>query len=356
MVDKLRVAVLGATGIVGQRFVARLSRHPWFELEALFASERRAGRRYGEEVEWVIDEKPEDYVWDERLLPLTAEEILRHKLDLVFSALPFEVAREIEPRLARGGLRVVSNSSPYRMEPWVPLLNPEVNADHAVLVEKQHEMGWRGWIAKVPNCTTAILTLALKPLKDYYGIRRVIVSTMQAISGAGLRGVPSAMIIDNIIPYIRGEEEKVETESRKILGELDENLNVRLADIMVSASTHRVPVLDGHLEAVFIELERKPESLDEVVETLEEFRGNKLRNLSLPSAPRRPIIVRREEDRPQPRLDRMEGGGMSVTVGRIRWDTALNGIKMVVLGHNTVRGAAGNGVLIAELMKVKGYL
>lgn len=355
MAERLRVAVLGATGLVGQRFVARLSRHPWFELESLYSSPERAGLRYRDAVEWVIDEQPEDYVWDLRLRPLRPGEVAREGFDLVFSALPSSVAAEVEVELAKLGVRVVSNASPLRMEPDVPLLNPEVNADHAVLVEAQRARGWRGWIAKVPNCTTSILTLALKPLHDEYRVRRVVVVSMQAVSGAGLRGVPSTLIIDNLIPHIPGEEEKVERESRKIMGALA-GARVEPAGFKVTATTTRVPVLDGHTEAVFVELEGEPGGVEEVARVLEEFRGNKVKGMNLPSAPERPVVVRREEDRPQPRLDRLAGDGMSVTVGRLKIDPVIGGVRMVILGHNTIRGAAGNGILIAELMYKQGYV
>jgi aspartate-semialdehyde dehydrogenase len=352
--ERLRVAVLGATGLVGQRFVARLSRHPWFELEALYSSPEKAGLRYGEAVQWVIDEHPDDYVWEERLKPLKPEDVAREGFDIVFSALPSGVARDVEVELARLGVRVVSNASPLRMEPDIPLLNPEVNADHARLVELQSGRGWKGWIAKVPNCTTAILTLALKPLHDEYRVKRVTVATMQAVTGAGLRGVPSTVIIDNLIPFIPGEEEKVETESRKILGTLGDT-RVEPAGFKVTAITTRVPVLDGHTEAVFVELEEPPATADEAASVLEEFKGNKIKSMGLPSAPEKPVIVRREEDRPQPRLDRLAGNGMTVTVGRLSLDPVTGGVKMVILGHNTIRGAAGNGVLIAELLHKLGY-
>lgn len=355
MPERLRVAVLGATGLVGQRFVARLSRHPWFELEALYSSPEKAGLRYGEAVQWIVDEEPDDYVWEERLKPLRPSEVAREGFDVVFSALPSSVAREVEVELARLGVRVVSNASPLRMEPDIPLLNPEVNADHAKLVELQSKRGWRGWIAKVPNCTTAILTLALKPLHDEYRVKRVTVATMQAVTGAGLRGVPSTVIIDNLVPFIPGEEEKVEAESRKILGTPSEG-GVVEADFKVTAITTRVPVLDGHTEAVFVELEEPPASAEEAARVLEEFKGNKIKNMGLPSAPEKPVIVRREEDRPQPRLDRLAGNGMTVTVGRLRLDPVTGGVKMVVLGHNTIRGAAGNGILIGELLSKLGYV
>ncbi|MEB3807228.1 MAG: aspartate-semialdehyde dehydrogenase [Desulfurococcales archaeon] len=354
MAEKLRVAVLGATGIVGQRFVARLSRHPWFELEALYASPEKAGRRYGDVVEWVIDEEPGGGAWEMRLRRLRVEDVVQEGFDMVFSALSSSVASAVEAEMARLGARIVSNASPYRMERDIPLLNPEVNADHAALVVKQARRGWKGWIAKVPNCSTAILTLALKPIHDEYRIRRVIVATMQAVSGAGLRGVPATMITDNIIPHIPGEEEKLARETRKILGHLG-NGEVIQADMTVTAITTRVPVLDGHLEAVFIEVEKTPQTPQEVAATLEEYKGNKIKNLKLPTAPQKPVIVKHEENRPQPRLDRNAGDGMTVTAGRIKIDRQNNTIRMIILGHNTVRGAAGTGILIGELMHKQGH-
>ncbi|NOZ30895.1 MAG: aspartate-semialdehyde dehydrogenase [Crenarchaeota archaeon] len=346
MSDKLRVAVLGATGIVGQRFVARLSKHPWFELEGVYASYDKAGLRYREAVKWVINEAPDESIMETRVEKIDIDLIARENYDLVFSALPSTIAENIEVELAKRGVKIVSNASPLRLEQDIPLINPEVNADHIKLLNAQKKRGWKGWIAKVPNCSTAILTLALKPLHQAYGISRVIVVTMQAVSGAGLKGVPSPLIIDNIIPYIKGEEEKIVQESRKILGLFNGRI-VMPASFEVLAFTTRVPVIDGHMEAVFVELEETPRSEEDIIELLERYHDNKIETLRLPSAPKRPVVVREEVDRPQPRLDRMAGNGMSVTVGRL----SVNGkmIKMIVLGHNTIRGAAGNGVLIGEL-------
>lgn len=352
---KRRVAVLGATGIVGQRFVQLLAEHPWFDLELLMASERSAGKRYAEAVHWVLEKPMPRIAYELQLHPIDIEMLSKEKIDIVFTALPADVARDLEPQIARKGIVVVSNASSMRLEPDIPLLNPEVNADHVEVIETQKKVrGWSGAIAKVPNCTTAILTLTLKPLVDEFGIRRVVVSTMQALSGAGLTGVPSMFILDNLIPYIEGEEEKVENESKKILGSIKSGAIEFNNNVEVTASCHRVMVLDGHTEAVFVELNRKA-SIDEVAKALEEFKGNKIRGLDLPTAPSKPVVVRKEIDRPQPRLDRMEGNGMSVVVGRIREDKVLNGVKYVVVGNNTIRGAAGNGVLIAELLVRKGY-
>ncbi|MEM1832397.1 MAG: aspartate-semialdehyde dehydrogenase [Desulfurococcaceae archaeon] len=353
---KKRVAVLGATGIVGQRFVSLLANHPWFELSMVTASEKTAGKRYSQVVKWII-EKPMPNQAEELVLePLNVNRIVEEKIDAAFVALPKEVAVEVEVELARRGIIVISNASNMRLEPDIPLLNPEINADHVEAIEVQRSSRkWSGAIVKVPNCTTAILTLTLKPIYDEYGLKRVIVATMQGLSGAGLTGVPSMMILDNIIPYIEGEEEKVETESRKIMGLFDGNTIVFNNKFTVSASCHRVMVLEGHSLAVFIETNKRVD-VDEVARVMEEFKNNKIKDMSLPTAPLKPIIVRREIDRPQPRLDRLEGNGMSVVVGRIREDKALNGIKYFAVGHNTLRGAAGTGVLIAELLVKKNIL
>lgn len=352
---KLRAAVLGATGMVGQRFVKMLTRHELFELAVVAASPSSAGRRYADAVHWYIEgEVPEEA--SEMTVVETSVEAVRKagEVDVVFSALPAEVALKVEADFAKAGIPIVSDASSYRMEADVPILIGEVNPDHLGLVKCQARRGWRSFIVTNPNCTATILAMALKPLKDSFGIRRVIVSTMQAVSGAGWGGVPSMAIIDNLIPYIANEEEKVEAETLKIMGSLGEG-GIEPAKFKISASCHRVGVLDGHTEAVFVELERSA-SVEEVKVAMEEFRGVP-QELKLPTAPKRPIVVRNELDRPQPRFDRMEGEGMSVVVGRIRKDGALpNGIKFVVLGHNTIRGAAGNALLNAELMLHEGYL
>jgi len=350
IVRSFKVAVLGATGVVGHRFSTLLAQHPWFRLSLLTGSAQSAGKPYGEVVWCGRDCVPES-LRELEVEDTTLEVLRKHDVDIVFSALPAEKALGFELELARSGLVVVSNASPLRLEKDVPLVNPEANADHILHLTKvqQRNRGWQGFIVKVPNCTTAILTLALKPLLDEFGLKRVIVSTMQAVSGAGAKGVPSLEIIDNIIPYIEGEEEKVEKEAPKILG-APENGWIRPADIVVSASCHRVPVLEGHLEAVFVELSKKA-GIDEVVDALKSFKTNKLKGLKLPTAPAQPIIVKDDPLRPQPRLDREADRGMSVVVGRVRRDPALeNGIKLVLLGNNLVRGAAGTGVLIAEFI------
>ena len=345
--DKLRVAILGATGVVGQRLVSLLHRHPWFEIGGLYSSERHHGRRYGDVVEWILEEEIPESMADSRVYRVDPEALSPREYSLVFSALPSEIAQAMEPELARKGLIVVSNSSPYRLDSDIPLLVPEVNPDHVSLASLQEKRGWRGRIYKVPNCTTIILSMTLKPLLDEFGLSRVVVSSMQAVSGAGLRGVPSLRILDNLVPFIEGEEEKVETEPLKILGAIEGN-RVRDPGFRVTASTHRVPVLEGHTLAIFVETRKEADPI-EVARVMEDFKPSYL-GKSLPSAPSRPLKVRREEDRPQPRLDRMEGKGMTVVVGRIRKDKALGGVKYVAMGSNTIRGAAGNAVLIAELL------
>ena len=345
--EKLKVAILGATGIVGQRLVSLLHRHPWFEVEGLYASKRHHGRRYSEAVEWVLEEEIPESIADTRVYEADPESLSPRDYDLVFSALPSDVARSVEPVLAKKGFVVVSNSSAYRLDSDVPLIVPEVNPDHIYVAGLQEGRGWRGRIYKVPNCTTIILSLTLKPLLDRFGLSRVIVSSMQAVSGAGLRGVPSLYILDNLVPFIEGEEEKVEAETLKILSSL-EGGRLRDPGFIVSASTHRVPVLEGHTIAVFVETREEADPV-EASKAMEGFKPSYL-GKTLPSAPPRPLKVRRENDRPQPRLDRMEGNGMTVVVGRIRRDRALGGVKYVAMGSNTVRGAAGNAVLIAELL------
>lgn len=347
--NKIRVGILGATGMVGQRLVQLLAHHPWFEISALAASERSVGMPYGEACHWVVSEE----------MPNFAKEMVVQEskpgLDcqLVFSTLPAEVAGPVEAEFAAAGYAVSSNASSHRLEPDVPLLVPEVNPDHLALIEVQRrKRGWKGFIVTNPNCTTAELVVALKPLWDRFGITALSVVTMQALSGAGYPGVPSLDILDNIIPYIAGEENKVEREPLKLLGRL-EGETIKEANIIISAQCNRVATREGHLEAVSVKLGREA-TREEVVETLQSFRGP-LQGLGLPSAPEHPIVVRKEIDRPQPRLDRDEGGGMSVVVGRIRECPILD-YKFLVLGHNTIRGAAGAAILNAELLVSQGYL
>lgn len=347
--DKIKVGILGATGMVGQRFVQLLAHHPWFEITALAASERSVGIPYGEACRWAVSEE----------MPATVKEMVVREskpglaCQLVFSALPAEVAGPIEEEFAAAGYAVSSNARNHRLDPDVPLLVPEVNPDHLALIGIQRRRrGWKGFIVTNPNCSTAQLVLALKPLWDRFGITALNVVTMQALSGAGYPGVPSLDILDNIIPYIAGEEGKLEREPLKLLGRL-EGEAIEEAEVIISAQCHRVATRDGHLEAVSVKLGQEA-SREEVVEALRDFRGP-LQDLGLPSAPEQPIVVREEIDRPQPRLDRDEGRGMSVVVGRVRECPVLD-YKFVLLGHNTIRGAAGAAVLNAELLAAQGYL
>ncbi|MDH5806984.1 MAG: aspartate-semialdehyde dehydrogenase [Candidatus Methanomethylicaceae archaeon] len=354
---KIKVAILGSTGMVGQRYVKLLESHPWFEIVALSASKSSVGKKYGEIVKWVIEGVIPESIKDMVIVPAEENEIKKEGAELVFSALPSEVAYEIESNMAKAGYTVIADTSAHRMEPDVPLIIPEVNSEHLLAIYEQKKKR-KGVIVTSPNCTTIGLAISLKPILDNFGIKRVIVSTMQALSGAGYFGVPSMAILDNLIPYIKNEEEKVVRELLKILGKYENGFN--FSNIKIGASCHRVCVLDGHTEAVFIETEKKA-SINEIKECMIKFKGEP-QKLSLPTAPINPIIVKEEPDRPQPRLDRLAGEperarGMAVVVGRIREEPALdNGIKYIVLSHNTIRGAAGNAILIAELLKAKNLI
>ncbi|HIE18984.1 TPA: aspartate-semialdehyde dehydrogenase [Candidatus Bathyarchaeota archaeon] len=349
---KREIAILGATGNVGQRFIELLQGHPWFEISVLAASERSAGKKYTEACKWRMETPMPDAVKDMTVVNTNLKEVKQAgNVDFVFSALPGSVAGPIEEEFAVE-YPVVSKASAHRMKNDVPLIIPEVNPDHLQLIQIQKKKrGWNGFISTDPNCSTIQLVITLKALMKF-GVENVIVSTMQALSGAGYPGVPSLDIIDNVVPYISGEEEKMENETRKILGTFFGE-EIQPANITISASCHRVNVKDGHLEAVYVGLEQKP-TVEEVKEAFRNFVGEPQR-LKLPTAPERPIIVREEIDRPQPRFDRDAGKGMSVVVGRVREDPIMT-VKYLCLGHNTIRGAAGAGILSAELMVKKGLL
>ncbi len=349
MDTRIPVAVLGATGSVGQRFVQLLARHPWFRVAELVASDRSAGKRYREATEWRLDAFMPDEVADLIVQDYDAD----LQSPVAFSALPGEVAGEIEQRLARNGHAVLSNTSTHRMEPDVPLLIPEVNADHVHAIEVQRRnRGWSGFIVTNPNCSAIHMVLTLKPLQDAFGLDAVMVTTLQAVSGAGYPGVPSLDMIDNVIPFINKEEEKMAEETRKLLGSYRDGRFVD-AEVVVSASCNRVPVRDGHTEAVSVRLNQAA-TPDDVIAAFQSFRG-KPQELGLPSAPKQPVVVRCEPNRPQPVLDRDVERGMASVVGRIR-PCPIMGIKYVLLGHNTIRGAAGASILNAELFKVEGLL
>lgn len=340
---KIKAGVLGATGAVGQRFIEQLWDHPWFELTSLAASERSAGKRYCDAARWRLEHEMPTEVGELEVVNVNPEDV---DADVVFSALPADEAKKIEADFAEAGFVVASNASAYRFEEDVPLMIPECNADHLDLIKVQKDRrGWDGYIVTNPNCTTIMFALTLKPLMSM-GIQRVILASMQAVSGAGYEGVPSMAILGNVIPYIPGEDEKVELESQKILGTFDGEKIIN-ADFKVSASCNRVPVMDGHLEALWVEMsdDPTPERVREAFLNFDPGLGD------LPTEPEKAIIVRDEPDRPQPRLDRNAGNGMSVSVGRIR-----EGIRYMVMGHNTIRGAAGASVLNAELLHKKGLL
>jgi aspartate-semialdehyde dehydrogenase len=349
MPGKIPVSILGATGTVGQKFVRLLADHPWFEIAAVAASEASAGRRYGDVVRWRETTPLPDPV--AALTVARAEPPLPGRI--AFSAIEAELAGQIEQGFARAGMFVVTNTKTHRMEPDVPLLVPEVNADHLeALSGQQRGRGWSGGIVANPNCSTAGLVLAMAPLHRAFGVEKLFVATMQAVSGAGYPGVPSLEALGNVIPYIAGEEEKVEAETSKILGTVS-GTEFRPAGITTSVHTNRVPVVDGHLEVVSVGLRRKA-TPEEAIVVLEAFRGPP-EVAALPSSPARPVEVDRRPDRPQSRLDLDRGNGMTVTVGRVRRCNLLD-LRLALLSHNTIRGAAGAAIQNAELLVKRGYV
>jgi aspartate-semialdehyde dehydrogenase len=346
--NRIPVGILGATGMVGQQFVNFLQNHPWFEIAWMGASDRSAGKPYREATSWRLDGAMPADVWNLEVHECKPANAPR----LVFSSMDASVATEIERDFAMAGHVVVSNSRNHRMEPDVPLLIPDVNPDHLKIIPHQQRVrGWKGQIATNPNCSTIVLAMALAPLKQF-GITRVVATTMQAISGAGYPGVASMDINANVIPFIGGEEEKMQQETQKILGEFAGD-NLRPLDAKVSAHCNRVPVVDGHTVTVSVEFERKP-GKDEIIRALVNHRSVP-QERKLPSAPPHPVIYMEENDRPQPRRDAERERGMAVFVGRMRECPVLD-YKFVALGHNTIRGAAGAAVLNAELMYSEGLL
>jgi aspartate-semialdehyde dehydrogenase len=349
MTKKLRVGILGATGIVGQRFVELLESHPQFQITALAASDRSQGKTFAEACTWRLAGEMPEFV--KSLVVQAPEPPL--DCDLVFSSLPGDIARETEGNFAAAGYPVISNSSAFRMDHNVPLLIPEINPKHLALLDAQKKSsdGQHGFIVTNPNCSTIMLALALAPLQAF-GIESVIATTMQALSGAGYPGVASLAISDNVLPFIESEEEKIEQETLKILGQLNGE-TIDAAPMKVSAQCHRVNVSDGHLAAVRVKL-RGSAPIEDVKQALSSFTALP-QELKLHSAPEKVIIVREEKDRPQPRLDRDAGNGMSITIGRLQPDTVLD-YRFVVLSHNTIRGAAGAAILNAELMLAMGKI
>jgi aspartate-semialdehyde dehydrogenase len=345
--QKIPVGILGATGVVGQRFIQMLENHPWFEVAWLAASDRSAGQLYGDAAKWRLKTRLPDRVRTMTVSNASPDGAPR----VIFAALDAGIARELEPQFAAAGCAVVSNSSAFRMEPSVPLVIPEVNPDHISLIEKQcwHKQSG-GYIVTNSNCSAMGLVLALAPLQRNFGIASVFVTTMQAVSGAGYPGVASLDILGNVIPYIAKEEEKMEEETRKLLGTLAGD-HVEQADFTMTAHCNRVAVEDGHTESVSVKLNRKT-APDEVIAAFNEFPRVPQ---DLPTAPAQPVVYDSAPDRPQPRFDVDRGKGMTVTVGRLRPCGVLD-YKFTVLSHNTIRGAAGAALLNAELLKFQGLL
>ncbi len=345
---KWPVAVLGATGAVGQMFVRLLTDHPWFELAELAASERSAGKKYGEATRWLEGSPPPQSILSRRVIACDAGVV---SAPIVFSALDATVAGEVEMAFAKAGKFVLSNAKNFRMEPDVPLVIPEVNGDHLGLIECQRSnRDWDGAIVTNANCSATVAAVALAPLHQKFGIRQLFLSTMQAVSGAGYPGVPSLDILGNVIPFIADEEPKLERELLKLLGTYQDG-EVTSAAFKVSAHTNRVPVEHGHTICMSIGFDDAP-TPEHAVATMRSWQGFPA-TAGLPTRPEHPLVVTDAPDRPQPKRDVQAGDGMTVTVGRVRRDTILD-LRMVALGHNTVRGAAGGSVLNAELLAANG--
>jgi aspartate-semialdehyde dehydrogenase len=348
--ERIPVAVLGATGAVGQTFIRLLADHPWFTVQDVAASERSVGKPYAEAARWISGDLP-DEIGGRPVVPCDPAAV---RAPIVFSALDASVAGEVEEAFARAGQLVLTNARNHRMDTDVPLVIPEVNPDHLELLRAQRvQRGWEGGIVANGNCAAIVITMALAPLERAFGIDRVFTATLQAVSGAGYPGVPSLDILGNVIPFIGGgEEEKIETEIPKMLGTLRGEW-IAPAPLKISAQTHRVPVEDGHTASLAVALARRA-SPDDVRHALESWRSASA-GRDLPSAPAEPLVVLREQDRPQPRRDAGRGAGMTVTVGRVRADPIYD-VRMVACGHNTIRGAAGASVLNAELLVADGWL
>ncbi len=350
MNEKIPAVVLGATGSVGQRFVQLLNEHPWFQVIALTGSQRSIGKPYRQVCHWTLAEPMPNWAGDMVVRPSTPAAA---SAPLAFSALPAAEALQIEPLFAKAGSAVCSNASAFRRQPDVPILLPEVNPRHAGLVAAQRKKrDWDGCIVTNPNCSSTGLTVVLKALQDAFGVRQAVVVTLQALSGAGYPGVASMDIQDNILPWIEGEEDKVEWEPRKMLGEIQGD-KINLAELTLSAHTNRVPVSDGHTACLSVAL-NQPAQLTQVEQVLRNYQAPEI-SRNLPSAPQPVIHFDPRPDRPQPRLDRMCGRGMTTVVGRLRQDPLLS-LKMVVLSHNTIRGAAGGAIYNAELLYQQGMI
>jgi aspartate-semialdehyde dehydrogenase len=353
---KKKVAIIGVTGAVGQEFVLSLEDHPWFEVTQIAASERSAGKKYIDAIRddsgivaWDVGGEIPDYI--KEMSVLTVDEINVAELDLIFSAVESQAARDIETKFAKD-LPVISTSSAYRYEEDVPILIPGVNDEQAELLEVQKKnRDWKGWVAPLPNCTTTGLAITLKPLFDKYGAKKVMMTSMQAISGGGKTGVSAMGITDNILPYIPKEEDKVKKETRKILGKLKDG-KIEDADIRVSCTCTRVPVIDGHTESVFVETEKE---IDPALakDTYEAY-NKEISVVGLPSAPKDYYAVHEDPTRPQPRIERQVGGGMTTTIGRLEKEELFDhGLKYMLFSHNKKMGSAKGAVLLAEMLYKK---
>jgi aspartate-semialdehyde dehydrogenase len=357
--DKKRVAIIGVTGSVGQEFVLSLNNHPWFEVTQIAASERSAGKKYPDAIRepsgiiaWDVGGEIPEYI--KNMTVRRVDEIDTSQLDLVFSAVESEAARDIETNMA-AELPVISTSSAYRYEEDVPILIPGVNDEQAELLELQKKnRNWKGWVAPLPNCTTTGLAITLKPLLEKYGAKKVMMTSMQAISGGGKSGVSAMGITDNIIPYIPKEEGKVRIETRKILGKLKDG-KIEDADIRISCTCTRVPVIDGHTESVFVETEKEIDP-KMAKETYNEY-NKSISVAGLPSAPKDYYAFHEDPTRPQPRMEREVGGGMTTTIGRVEKEELFdNGLKYMLFSHNKKMGSAKGAVLVAEMLYKKGKI
>jgi aspartate-semialdehyde dehydrogenase len=350
--ERRNVGILGATGTVGQRFIQLLANHPWFNITWLAASDRSAGKKYSEACTWKLDTPLPQNIAEMVVQPNTPEGSTTELPRIIFSSVDSDIARELEPKFAAAGCAVVSNSSAFRMAPDVPLVVPEVNAGHLDVLEMQStRRSSGGYIVTNPNCCAIGLVLPLKPLEERFGIEKLFVSTMQAVSGAGYPGVPSLDILGNVIPYIKNEEEKLQEEVGKLLGNTD-GRGFQMADAVVSAHCNRVPVIDGHTECVSIKF-KKTATREEIIGAWQSFQPLASLSFKLPSGPEQPVEYLEAVDRPQPRLDLMRGNGMATTVSRLR-PCSLFDWKFTLLSHNTLRGAAGCALLNAELLAVMG--
>ena len=347
---KLKVGILAATGSVGQRFVELLVDHPWFEIAAVTGSPRTVGRPYGEGVNWLMAGDVPPSVASMIVQPTEPN----LEVDIIFSALPTGDARELEANFAQAGYPVLTNASPYRMDPYVPLLIPEVNAEHSQLIPHQQKAyGWSGFIVANANCSTTSIVLPMKALQEAYGLETAVVTTMQAVSGAGYPGVSSMDILDNIVPHIGNEDKKLESEPLKLLGAFNAEGKIDYAPLKVSAQANRVPVIDGHLASVAVKLGREV-SVEEAITMMDNWMPSELIQ-SLPSSPPKVLIYRHEQNRPQPRLDRDAGNGLAWTVGQIR-ECPVFDLRFMCITHNTLRGAASGSVLNAELLVKQGVI